>query len=79
MHWRMLVLIAPAVVVLGVAAPASAEDDVTSVSIIGGDLVYTTALTAENFPAVTLDGTPKVVSANIAPYVVTDARGGSAG
>jgi len=79
MHPRTFVLIASAVFALAAAAPASAATDDTSVAIAGGELVYTTALTADNFPGVTLDGAQKVVTANIAPYVVTDARGGSAG
>ncbi len=36
-------------------------------------------MTADNFPSVTLDGTLKVVTADVNPYVVTDSRGGSAG
>src|SRR6266540_2314539 len=68
-----------AVAALAAAGPASAATDPTSVSIAAGSLEYTTPLTAGNFPNVTLDGTQKIVSANVSPYVITDSRGGSAG
>jgi hypothetical protein len=64
---------------LATAGPAAAATDATSVTIAAGGLEYTTALTAGNFPNVTLDGTQKTVSANVSPYVITDSRGGSAG
>ncbi|MBA3261984.1 MAG: hypothetical protein H0T69_05860, partial [Thermoleophilaceae bacterium] len=76
MYHRTLVTIAAALGFLGLAGPAHAAVDPTSVTIIGGSLVYTTSLTADNFPSVTLDGTQKVVTAGVNPYVVTDSRGG---
>ena len=79
MHQRKLVMIAAALGLLALAGPARAAVDPTSITIAGGTLEYTTPLTAGNFPNVTLDGTPKVVTANVNPYVVTDSRGGSAG
>jgi WxL domain surface cell wall-binding len=79
LNHRKLLAIAAALGALGVASPAYAQSDPTSVTITGGTLAYTTPLTAGNFPNVTLDGTQKVVTANVNPYVVTDSRGGAAG
>ena len=79
MYQRKLVAIAAALGLLALAGPARAAVDPTSVTIAGGTLEYTTPLTAANFPNVTLDGTPKLLTANVNPYAVTDSRGGSAG
>jgi hypothetical protein len=79
MNQRKLAAVIAALGLLAVAGPARAAVDPTSVTIAGGTLEYTTPLTAANFPTVTLDGTPKLVTANVNPYVVTDSRGGSAG
>lgn len=70
-----------ALILVAAVAPASAlaETDTTSVAIAAGPLVYTTPLTAGDFPATTLTGAQQTKSANISPYTVTDSRGGSAG
>lgn len=60
------------------SALAAATDD-TSVAITGGTLDYTTPLAAGDFPATTLSGVQQTRTATVAPYVVTDARGGSEG
>jgi len=78
-HRKRLVAVVAALGTLGLAGAAHAATDPTSITIAGGTLDYTTPLTAGNFPGVTLDGTPKVVTAAVAPYVVTDSRGGAAG
>lgn len=64
-----------------VAVPASAiaAVDDTSVAIAGGTLDYTTPLAAGNFPATTLTGLAQTKTADIAPYVVNDSRGGALG
>jgi hypothetical protein len=79
MYYRKLIATVLALSLLGVAGPAYAAVDSTSVTIAAGSLEYTTALTADDFPGVTLDGTQKVVTTDVNPYVVTDSRGGSAG
>lgn len=78
---RLRTLAALAVVAAATVAPASAlaATDTTSVAIAAGSLVYTTPLTAGDFPATTLTGAQQTKSANISPYTVTDSRGGSAG
>lgn len=58
---------------------AAQSTDTTSVTITSGTLDYTTPMTAGNFPATALTGVQQVKTADIAPYKVTDARGGSAG
>lgn len=63
----------------GAVAPAAAATDTTSVAIASGALSYSTPLTAGDFPGVTLSGSAQTVAADVAPYAVTDARGGSAG
>ena len=78
-HRRKLVAIMTAFGLMALAGPAQAAVDDTSVTIIGGALVYTTQLTAGDFPSVTLDGSAKVVTTNVNPYVVTDSRGGASG
>jgi hypothetical protein len=60
---------------LTVAVSAAAATDTTSVTITGGSLSYTTPLVASDFPDVQLNGLTQVVTANISPYAVTDARG----
>lgn len=75
------IMAAIAVSAAAALGPASvfAATDTTAVTITGGSLVYTTPLTAGDFPAATLTGLQQVESANISPYTVTDSRGGSAG
>ena len=76
----ILCVLAAATGVAAMPAAAGAQStDTTSVTIAGGTLDYTTPLTAGNFPATTLSGLQQVKTADIAPYKVTDARGGSAG
>lgn len=75
LHRRGTIALAAMVAALTATAPAAAETDTTSVTIQGGSLVYTTPLTAGDFPSVTLNGLTQVVKADIDPYVVTDARG----
>lgn len=79
MEHRKLITLLAALSALALASPAQAATDSTSVTINAGTLDYTTPLTAGDFPSVTLDGTQKVVNADVNPYVVTDSRGGSAG
>ena len=79
MHPRQLVVIASTLGALGVAAPAHAASDPASVTIAGGTLQYTTPLTANDFPGVTLNGAQRIVSTDVNPYAVTDARGAAAG
>lgn len=74
---RTLVLTAAALA--GAAAPAAAATDTTSIAIASGALSYATPLAAGDFPGTTLNGRAQTVSANISPFSVVDARGGSAG
>jgi hypothetical protein len=76
---RVLVVICAVLGALAVAAPAHAAADPTSVTISAGTLQYTTPLTASDFPSVTLSGAQRVVTTDVNPYAVTDARGGAAG
>lgn len=76
----ILCVLAAATGVAALPAAAGAQStDTTSVTITSGTLDYTTPLTARNFPATTLSGLQQTTTADIAPYKVTDARGGSAG
>jgi hypothetical protein len=70
---------AAALATLAAAGSAAAETSSTSVTIVGGDLAYTTPLSAGTFPQVKLNGLPQMVKANISKYVVTDARGNGQG
>jgi putative surface cell wall-binding protein len=80
MQVRMTAAVVAALGALGVAAgPAQAADDTTSIAISAGALTYVTPLAAANFPAVTLNGLQQTARTSISPFVVNDARGGSAG
>jgi hypothetical protein len=72
-------LVVAAAVSLLAPAAAQAATDTSSITITGGTLDYTTPLTAGDFPATTLTGVQQVKSADVAPFAVTDSRGGSAG
>ncbi len=80
MQFRKPAAVVAALGALGAAAaPAQAATDNTSIAIGAGSLTYPTPLAAANFPAVTLNGLQQTVRTSISPFVVNDARGGSAG
>lgn len=75
---KALVALAATASLLAPAA-AHAATDTSSITISGGTLDYTTPLTASDFPATTLTGVQQVKTADVAPFAVTDSRGGAAG
>lgn len=71
------VIVATAALSIGLvaASSASAATDDTQITLAGGELTYTTPLSAANFPNTALTGLPQAVNASVNPYKVTDARG----
>jgi hypothetical protein len=57
------------------ATPAHAGTDVTSISLLGGNLDFATAFSASDFPATTLNGAGQTVTTAVANWAVNDARG----